>query len=199
MTAVPRPARARDPDPVVIEDPRAIRALAHPARLAIIEALSDGEEKTATDCASLTGLSASATAYHLKVLERWGIVEPATPRPDGRERPWRARGRGIEVRTLRPGTITAEMVLLDVALDRVRQLLRDFIVVQGSETEEWRDVTELGSNDLWLTVEEVRDLSRAFRDLVEPYRRRDREARVPGSRRVRVARLIVPRVESPPS
>ena len=34
---------------IVLTDPRAIRALAHPARLAIIEALLPGEELTATE------------------------------------------------------------------------------------------------------------------------------------------------------
>src|ERR1700734_1990812 len=80
-----------------VENPRTIRALAHPARLAILDALSTGRELTATQCAELTGLSPSATAYHLKFLERSGFAEPATPRPDRRERPWRATGRGIQV------------------------------------------------------------------------------------------------------
>jgi hypothetical protein len=48
---------------IVLTDPRAIRALAHPARLAIIEALLPGEELIATECASLTGLSPSAPSY----------------------------------------------------------------------------------------------------------------------------------------
>ena len=75
----------------------AARALAHPARLAIIDALAAGEELTATQCAELTGLSPSATAYHLKLLERYGFAETAPPRPDRRERPWRATGRQIQV------------------------------------------------------------------------------------------------------
>jgi DNA-binding transcriptional ArsR family regulator len=64
---------------IVLSDPRAIRALAHPARLALLEALLAGEELTATEAASVTGLSPSATSYHLKALERWGIWRPASP------------------------------------------------------------------------------------------------------------------------
>src|SRR5580693_9042819 len=86
-----------DHPPLRFEDPRAIRALAHPARLAIINALASGEDLTATDCAAMTGLSPSATAYHLKLLQRFGFAEPAPPRPDGRERPWRATGRQTRV------------------------------------------------------------------------------------------------------
>src|SRR6185437_9799951 len=80
-------------DAVRLRDPRHIRALAHPARMAIIDALSSGDELTATECAVLTGLSPSATAYHLQFLERHGFAEPAPARSDGRERPWRAADR----------------------------------------------------------------------------------------------------------
>ena len=86
-----------DGAPLRVDDPRGIRAWAHPARLAILDALSAGDELTATECAAVTGLSASATAYHLKFLERYGIIEPAPPRPDGRERPWRTAARPITV------------------------------------------------------------------------------------------------------
>src|SRR5580700_6759038 len=90
------PDRERSPEdaaPYRFEDPRSIRALAHPARMAIIDALAAGDELTATQCAELTGLSPSATAYHLKFLERYGFAETAPARHDGRERPWRATGR----------------------------------------------------------------------------------------------------------
>src|ERR1700748_3895094 len=80
-------------DAVHLQDPREIRALAHPARMAIIDALASGDELTATECAALTGLSPSATAYHLKLLERYGFAEPAPARSDGRERPGRATDR----------------------------------------------------------------------------------------------------------
>jgi len=92
-----------DAPPYRFENPRSIRALAHPARLAIIDALATGEQLTATQCAQLTGLSPSATAYHLKLLERYGLAETAPPpgrtagsgrgeRPDARSRPtWTSR------------------------------------------------------------------------------------------------------------
>ena len=59
---------------VVLSDPRAIKALAHPARLAVIDELFAGRELTATECAQVAGLSLSAMSYHLRALEKWGIV-----------------------------------------------------------------------------------------------------------------------------
>ena len=83
-------------DDVQIEDAGALRALAHPARLAVVDELYQGTERTSSELAELTGLSASAMSYHLRSLERWGIVERGTARDDGRERPWRAVGRTLK-------------------------------------------------------------------------------------------------------
>src|SRR6516164_9401043 len=124
---------------IVLSDPRAIRALAHPARLAILEALLPGEELTATEAASVTGLSPSATSYHLKALERWGIVAAGQPRADGRDRPWKATGRSIEVSSQVPrGTVLAEVAALGAFLDRNRVLTAEFLEHQADEPPEWR-------------------------------------------------------------
>ncbi len=183
---------------IVLSDPRAIRALAHPARLAIIEALLPGEELTATECASLTGLSPSATSYHLKALERWGIVEAGLARKDGRDRPWKARGRSIEVSSDGPQSTTlAEAAVLEVFLDRNRVLAAEFLEHQASEPAQWRDVMDRANGDYWLTAAEVAEISHALRSVLEPYEQRRAGTRPDRSRRVRIARLIVPRAEQP--
>ncbi len=184
---------------IVLSDPRAIRALAHPARLAIIEALLAGDELTATECASLTGLSPSATSYHLKALQRWGIVEAGRPRADGRDRPWKATGHSIAVSSDAPRTVLAETAVLEVFLDRNRALATDFLEHQADEPAQWRDTMELGNSDYWLTPGELGEVSAALRRVLEPYEQRRRGSRPDGSRRVRIARLIVPRGDSPPA
>ena len=181
---------------IVLSNPRAIRALAHPARLAIIEALFSGDELTATECAALTGLSPSATSYHLKALERWGIVEAGQPRADGRDRPWKAKGRSIEVSSQVPrGTVLAESAVLETFLDRNRALVAEFLDHQASEPPEWRDAVDLANGDYWLTAGELAEVSRALRSVLQPYENRRRGSRPGESRRVRVMRLIVPRAE----
>ena len=64
-TRTARRARAK----VMLTDPRAIKALAHPARLAVIDELFAGRQLTATECAEIAGLSPSAMSYHLRALE----------------------------------------------------------------------------------------------------------------------------------
>jgi len=181
-----------DAPPYRFENPRSIRALAHPARLAIIDALATGEELTATQCAQLTGLSPSATAYHLKLLERYGLAETAPPRPDRRERPWRATGRQIhaDLDGSTPAGASAAAAVVAAHIDMTRAIAVEFTAAGHAEPEEWRDGAVLSNADLWLTAEEFQRVGEELGAVIAPYRRRTRPA---GSRQVRVMIGVVPR------
>jgi hypothetical protein len=132
-------------------------------------------------------------------LERWGIVEAGRPRADGRDRPWTAKGRSIEVSSQVPrGTVLAESAVLETFLDRNRTLVAEFLDHQASEPPEWRDAAELASNDYWLTAEELAEASHALRSVLQPYADRRRGSRPDKSQRVRVRRLTVPRSRPSP-
>jgi DNA-binding transcriptional ArsR family regulator len=177
-----------------LQDPRDIRALAHPARMAIIDALSSGDELTATECAELTGLSPSATAYHLKLLERYGFAEPAPARSDGRERPWRATARGpsFDLDASTPAGAAATAAVGLAFLDRSRVVAEEFVATERHEPEEWRNVAALGNADLWLTAEESRNVTAAVSAVLEPYRNRTLADRPDGTRRVRITTMLFP-------
>lgn len=177
-----------------LRDPRDIRALAHPARMAIIDALASGEELTATECSELTGLSPSATAYHLKVLERYDFAEPAPVRSDGRERPWRATDRrtGFDLDASTPAGAAAAAAVALAFFDGSRTLAEEFIAGERDEPEEWQDVAALANTDLWLTAEETRELTADLASVVAPYRNRVSAGRPDGSRRVRIMNMISP-------
>src|ERR1700733_8012115 len=89
----PSPAASGTPgNPVSLTDPRMMRALAHPARMAIWQHLGLEGPATATECAAVAGLSPSACSYHLRTLARYGFVEEdPSHAADGRERPWRVK------------------------------------------------------------------------------------------------------------
>ena len=177
-----------------LHDPRAIRALAHPARMAIIDALASGDELTATECAELTGLSPSATAYHLKLLERYDFAEPAPARNDGRERPWRAADRRtlVDLDTSTPAGAASATAVGLAYIDRSRALAEAFVATVHEEPKEWQELGFLGNADLWLTVEETRKVTAALADVLEPYRGRLLADRPAGSRRVRVMNMVFP-------
>ena len=177
-----------------LRDPRDIRALAHPARMAIVDALASGDELTATECAELTGLSPSATAYHLKFLERYGFAEPAPARDDGRERPWRATDRGplVDIDTSTPAGAAAAAAVGLAYLDRSRSIAEAFVASAHAEPRDWQDVTRLSNSDLWLTVEETRKVNADLAAVLEPYRGRTRADRPDGARRLRIMNMVVP-------
>jgi DNA-binding transcriptional ArsR family regulator len=188
-----RPSPENDETALRLSDPRDIRALAHPARMAIIDALASGDELTATECAALTGLSPSATAYHLKFLERHELAEPAPARSDGRERPWRATRRTrVDLDSSPPAGAAATAAVALAYIDRSRALGEEFMASAHEEPAEWRDAAALANADLWLTIEETREVTAALDAVLEPYRDRALADRPDGSRRVRVMTLVVP-------
>lgn len=83
-------AAPRRPERVIrITDPRAIRALAHEVRQRLVAMLARGREFTATEAAVEIGITPSAMSYHLRLLAKYGLAEPAEASSDGRERRWR--------------------------------------------------------------------------------------------------------------
>ena len=195
------PSSREDNAPLRIDDPRGIRAWAHPARLAILDALATGDELTATECAEVTGLSASATAYHLNLLERYGVVEPAPARPDRRERPWRMTQRRITVDldASTPASAAATSAVTAAYMDSTRAVGVEFLEGGHAEPEEWRDAASMNTADLWLTVQETQQVVRELGAVLDPYRGRTlRGEKPPGSRRVRVLNVVVPHRRSQP-
>lgn len=194
------PPASEDGAPLRVNNPRTIRALAHPARLAIINALATGDELTATQCAELTELSPSATAYHLKLLERYGFAEPAPPRADRRERPWRATGRRttVDLDSSTPAGASAASAVAAAYFDTTRAVALEFTAGEYAEPEEWRNAA-LSNADLWLSVEEVERVSHELEAVLEPLRARaSRQERPAGSRRVRVMTVVVPHPRTHP-
>jgi DNA-binding transcriptional ArsR family regulator len=85
---------AQKPAKLVVRDAATMRALAHPARITSLERLMRGGPATATELAEVAGLTPSAMSYHLRLLERAGLITAAPGRGDGRERLWQAEQTG---------------------------------------------------------------------------------------------------------
>jgi DNA-binding transcriptional ArsR family regulator len=79
---------------LVVRDAATMRALAHPARITSLEHLMRGGPATATELAEVAGLTPSAMSYHLRLLERAGLITAAPGRGDGRERVWQSEQTG---------------------------------------------------------------------------------------------------------
>lgn len=173
-----------------IRDPQVMRALAHPARLAILEHLMGGENGTATECAHVCGLSPSATSYHLRALAKVGLVEEAASRGDGRERVWQSRVRGFDLSAGPGGDVeagAAERDLVTVVIERQDAQTRAWLATLADEPPAWREAAALTEGTLLLDAAELTALSSQIVELIRPYAKaRRRTGAPPGSRQIRV-------------
>jgi DNA-binding transcriptional ArsR family regulator len=182
-------------DDVVLSDARAIRVLAHPARLLAVERLyaDRGSSSTATELAEAAGLTASAMSYHLRELERHGVVERADDGSDDRRRPWRAAGRRLVVRRDAGGEDAARAaveLLVEQMLDSLRTSLAAMSARVASDPERWR-VGGLSPATVHLDAEQAAAMSDELGALVERWVERSDPAR-DDSRPVQVTIAVVP-------
>ncbi len=185
---------ARGADEVVeITDPRAIRALAHPARMAVLDRLYEGAVLTATQCAHIAGITPSAMSYHLRALERWGLITRADAGDDGRERPWRAEGTSLRISNpSHVGAIAAQNVLVLQLVDRLRSEVLAAMERRAARPDEPREALAFTYSGLTLTDDEVRALNDTVDALMA--RRPDRD-HPPGARRYHLWWAALPLTE----
>ncbi|GAA1362635.1 ArsR/SmtB family transcription factor [Catellatospora chokoriensis] len=179
-----------------ITDPSVMRALAHPARIAIMDHLSaTGEDATATECAEMVGLSPSATSYHLRALAKAGLIEDAPSRGDGRERVWRARTRGWSLEIGPDGgsdARAAESAVAGVFLAQGDERVRRWLSRSHEETTQWFDAALMSEFGIVITADELTALTHQMAGLLEPYKVSKRQEVPADARRVTCQIRAVP-------
>ena len=196
-----RPARAERPH-IEVRDPKMMRALAHPLRVALIEAISQADTRTltATEASELLGESPANCAFHLRTLAKYGFVEEAGG-GRGRERPWRLRYRSLELvpSGLDPQTRLAAHAAASIWIDRWLERARSRLMRSLGYPAHWQEATIGFQRDLYLTAQEATDLGEAMRRLLEPYADRlvDPSLRPPESVRYEVMAFGYPLADPP--
>jgi DNA-binding transcriptional ArsR family regulator len=182
--------------PIVLSDPRALRAYAHPARQAIMEELLHGRVMTATEAGALVGLSPSAASHHLRALEKWGLVRRAKARKDGRERPWRSTGDRVNLNPARlnPGRARNLQALAPLVTQMLARLNEEVVAyLEAMPDEPWQDLyAGLSRAELWLTEEETRRLAEAIEAAVAPYVGRHSAKHPEGARKTAFTLSVTP-------
>jgi predicted ArsR family transcriptional regulator len=156
------------------DDPRILRAIAHPTRNRILSELSAAGSLRAADIARLLEVPANQASFHLRQLAKYGLVEEAPDEArDRRDRVWRlADADGISFRTGdvldQPGGQAAWAVFQRNAVAWGHHLVdRALGREPGQETH--KSVSEYA---LRLTPEESDQLMREINELVETWRQR---------------------------
>ena len=155
-----------------ISNPTALRALAHPLRLALLDRLMYFGEQTAAQCAEAIGSTASNCSYHLRALARVGLVEAGNS-DDRRERPWRATSTGLEFGptdpSSSPAAASAARALDELSLARDEELSRSARRHHDEQPADWRDAEAFNNYGLRLTASELSQLVEKIDRLVRPF------------------------------
>jgi DNA-binding transcriptional ArsR family regulator len=184
---------------IQLTDPRMMRALAHPVRLAILDVLHAEGTATPTECAAEVGESPQACSYHLRALAKYGLVRRASTE-DARETRWELAARGIRFSLATPRTPEYEAAAHALAarmLERDDGIVAEYLVRENELDADWRDAAIFATGAIHVTADELRGLQRELEELLEPYRRLRRSDRPADARRVHVVTRAVPRLSTP--
>jgi predicted transcriptional regulator len=196
-TRAPAQPAAADPGVHKITDARAMRALAHPLRLALLEALMHAGTLTATQASELLGESPANCAFHLRTLAKYGYVVE-TGGGKGRERPWRRAHDVLQITTDQEDPVAATAAeevgqfWVDIVLERARSALAR----SNSWPDEWKHNRLLGESQhvAYVTPEEASELGAAINQLyLRYYDRTDHpELRPAGAMPIEILALSYP-------
>ncbi|HEY8582942.1 MAG TPA: winged helix-turn-helix domain-containing protein [Capillimicrobium sp.] len=183
--------------PQELTDPRAMRALAHPTRLALLEALAHaGRALTATETAEQVGESPSSCSFHLRQLAKYGFVEEAEDAA-GRRRPWRLTRLGLSFGTEDRDdaeTVRAAAVLERALRDRYFARAATALDAAPAEPQAWRRGLGLSQYVLHVTAAELEQVQAEMLALLLRHRDRmvDPSLRPDGSRPIEVLTVAYP-------
>lgn len=179
---------ARPEDRRSVTDVRALAALAHPVRVALLSHLLAVGARTASECAAAVDTSPSNASWHLRQLARHGFVERAADAADGRERPWRAAATGLDFSGLEhePAARVVMDTFSDIQLADADRLARAYLRRADEVPAEWQDTANLSTYGLLATPDELRALSATLDAAIRPYLAATRDDAPTGARPVHV-------------
>jgi DNA-binding transcriptional ArsR family regulator len=170
-----------------VTDAKTMRALAHPVRLALLEALADAPTLTATEAGERVGESPANASFHLRQLAKYGFVEEAEA-GTGRRRPWRLKQLGMRFSDLHEDAETAQAARALSRVMRNRYLARAEQALEEHHAlpDEWRRVTGINQMRLYLTPDELAQLDADLMELMMERFADRRTQRPPGTERVEI-------------
>jgi DNA-binding transcriptional ArsR family regulator len=177
-----------------LTDPQAMRALAHPVRLAILDHLQRHGPATATQLSPKVGATPSVTSWHLRHLARFGLIRDSEAGPDRRQRYWEAAARGFrfEVPDDPEGRAAAQGLASQMFL-QYEHLPRQWMAEVAPDLEpEWGRLGGLANTRVVVTAAELAGIEAEIERLLSPYVLRDPADRPRGARGVRLMRYLLP-------
>ena len=182
---------------IEITDPQAMRALAHPVRLAILDHLQRHGPATATELAPHVGATPSVTSWHLRHLASFGLVRDGEPGPDRRQRRWEAMARGYRFESPEDpqdveGRSAARVLSQQIFLQYGDLPRRWAAEVEPELDPVWRRLAGLANTRVVISAEELAAIEDEMERILAPYVTRDPAERPTDSHGVRLMRYFLP-------
>ena len=164
------PSDTTPPQRRELNDPVTLRALTHPVRLALLDALETAGTLTATQASELIGEPPNTCSFHFRQLAKYGFVEE-TGEGTGRNRPWRKVTMDVEFTDMHADGETRQAAR---ALDRMLRehywrRLEQFYATRADYPAEWQAVTGGSQQIVYVSPDELRTLGEAVHALLDRY------------------------------
>jgi hypothetical protein len=182
-----------------LTDPRAMRAIAHPVRIALLELFEVMPTLTATQASEALGESPANCAFHLRTLAKYGFIREAGG-GKGRERPWTAAQRSISISTTGQADQQAEKAaraLSDAWMERSMQRIQRAFAADAWP-DDWEPAVVARNSVRFMTPQETAQASAEIGEILDRYadRLHNRESRPAGALPVQVTYIAYP--DAPP-
>jgi DNA-binding transcriptional ArsR family regulator len=169
--------------------PAALRALAHPLRIRILDLLPIRGPLTASKLGEIVGESSGSTSYHLRQLAKHGLVREVEGKGTARERWWERTPGGFSISSAGKGSPagrqTAEAVnmeFLRLRNERVLAFARSGQEADEETLESWMGSATFVTVNKWATQEQAKAVVEAWEQFaaehLEPL---SRQEGVPGA------------------
>lgn len=182
-------------------DISAMKAIAHPLRVAIYDTLSQYGPQTASGLGAHLGESSGATSYHLRQLAKHGLIREVAGRGTARERWWERPPGGVtmggtDVLSTPSGREASGFVLREMIGRRTREVQRFFVDDFEHESPEWQEAATFSSANLRLSPEQLDALNAEVYGLLQTWVDRHRDQRGTNVRPVTIQYNSLPLPES---
>lgn len=191
--------------PVIAErsmDAQTMKAFAHPLRMAMYSRLTDVGSATATSLARHLQESTGQTSYHLRQLEKHGLVEEDTSRGSGRERWWKPLGYRMHVEELGQDAANLRVMhsVLHEGLRHRMETITSYLDAAPTEPREWVNASVDTTTTMTMTLEQERALGEELLQVIDRHKQALGPAEIapaesPESRRVRLYLSLFPLVD----
>ena len=154
----------------LLDDPIAIRALAHPLRHELMSIIARQGRATTAEAARELGISHGLASHHLQQLAKYGFVEQVAGK-DHRERPWRLVATSYNrtgARDTAEGSAAVD-VLEQLRAERTFEAFLDWQQRRKGWPPEWRAYTGIHESSVYLTQDELAGIYEAFEALLMRY------------------------------